>query len=82
MPQVSRTRRIQETLQTSSKEGEIIIHLNLNISIDSSGTVQVDHNVPLAPQEEEKKKVEIIPTELFSQGDCLLENFGEPKKAP
>ncbi len=82
MPQVSRTRRIQETLQTSSKEGEIIIHLNLNISIDSSGAVQVDHNVPLAPQEEERKKVEIIPTELFSQGDCLLENFGESKKAP
>ena len=85
MPQVSRTRKIQEKVTTVSQDGEVTINLNLRITIDGESTLKLDataspqlvvqHKVN-EEEEERRKAPEIVPTELFAEGDELIENFG------
>ena len=86
MPQVNRTRKIQETLSTVARDGELTINLNLQITLDEGHIVRISADTksedapPGLEGPEPQKKVEIIPHELFaSSGDDLLENFGESK---
>jgi len=83
---------VQEKVTTISKDGEVTINLNLNITIDGESTIKVEANAATAPspaqnnardpakkespEKESWSTPEIVPEELFSPGDELLENFG------
>lgn len=83
MPHQTRMRRQEQTITTITKDGEITINLNLNLTIDG-GSLRVDAKAtaervgvqPVVEQEEEKKRLELVPTELFSAGDELIDGFG------
>ena len=87
MPQVSRTRKVRENITTIARDGEVTINLNLKITIDGESTIKIDATA--SPQhiaterviEESKMRngPDIVPTELFSQGDELIDNFGTPE---
>lgn len=78
MPQVHRSTKAK--VETKTVDGEVTINLNLSITIDDNGSVKVSPSV----ESTEPKKVvdsrpreEIIPTELLSAGDDLIDGFGD-----
>lgn len=91
MPQVNRSRKgvLRKEIRTVTSRGEITINLNLNISIEEDDSIKISATggppvskelkpSPVKSTESEKRKPpEIVPTELFSAGDDLLEGFGE-----
>ena len=77
MPEI---RRKLTSLRSTTKDGEITINLNLNITVDGSGGINVDASASRETESvtpEVQKKAEIVPTELFSSDDDLIEGFGE-----
>lgn len=92
MPQVNRSRKggIRKEIRTVTSDGVITINLNLNISIEEDHSIKISATggspvegqprppLPVDPiGSEERKSLDIVPTELFSAGDDLLEGFGD-----
>ena len=78
MPSVNR----RTSVQTTTKEGEITINLNLNISFDENGLsispqVLGTSGERITETRTERKAPEIVPDELFASGDDLIDGFGE-----
>ncbi len=74
----------REVLRTTTRDGEITINLNLNLSIEG-GSFKVEAStspeIPTQVREaEERPQLEIVPKELFAPGDELISGFGDPPK--
>jgi len=79
MPSVTGAKVIHHHLQTNTVAGEVTINLNLTITINQDGTVQVASapEVPKQAQTQEKQIPDMVHTiPEFEQTD-LLTNFGE-----
>lgn len=76
MPSVKKEKQTLIVEKVSTRQGEIIVTLNLNIQIDG-GNIQI--NASTLPQEKETKKIEhpeFIPEEEFDLEIPVISGFG------